>query len=379
MAIQVPPIVLSRDKAGLNVVDGRVFFVALAFYGVFLIFVAYFSESLLPNKYLYDSYNISNFMPQATTIIAKDSYNNTAYFYNLINIGLKDDWYRALASSLYITFVWIAIFIGRPQYFTRSASLIIFSTMTAGMVYLSQLSKEFWVFLMILLFFICSVNRWLIGLWLLVALLYAYYFRGYWYLVIYMFIWLEIMGRQAKNPIKLFALIIIGLLVITLAHEILNGGSILTHREGVNAFREGSEDAKTLIKTTISARNPIADWLNCCIVWIQMLVPYKLLMAGSPQHIISSIIMFTLFRMMFVGNTIYQRQAVQDLRLYHCFALFMAYTSVQSVFEPDYGSVFKHMVPIIPLALGFVAGLYKPDQISHTDTTREYIRPLANQ
>lgn len=374
MAMQIPPIILSRNQAGLDVVDGRVFFLFLLFYSVFLIFVAYFADHILPSKYLYDSYNISTFMPQATNIIPKDSYNNTAYFYNLVNVRLEDRWYRAFAATLYILFVWIAIFVGRPQYFTRSASLITFAAMTSGMVYLAQLSKEFWVFLLIVLFFFCSVNRWLIAIWTIVALLYAYNFRGYWYLIVYMFVWLELMGHRARTPFQLILLIVSGLLVITIAHEIFNGGSILKHREGVNAFREGSADAQTLIKTTIPASNPIADWLNCCIVWFQMLIPYRLIMAGAAQHIASAIIMFTLFRMMFIGHANFQRQAVQDLRLFHCFALFMAFTSVQSVFEPDYGSMLKHMVPLIPLALAFATGLYRPDHVLLEDTTREYVR-----
>lgn len=376
MAILIPPIVLSRNKTGLDVVDGRVYFLFLLFYSVFLIFCAYYAENILPNKYLYDSYNIHTFMPQAREIIAKDSYHNTAYFYNLLNISYDDRWYRAFAATLYIVFVWAAIFLGRPQYFTRSAALITFAAMTAGMVYLAQLSKEFWVLVLVLLFFFCSVNRWLIAVWTIFALLYAYYFRGYWYLVIYMFIWLELTKQHARTPLQLILLIVAGLLVITIAHELFNGGSILKHREGVNEFREGSEDAKTLIKTTISAKNPIADWLNSCIIWFQMLIPYRLLMAGALQHIISAIIMFALFRMMFLGHASFQRQAIQDPRLFHCFCLFMAYTSVQSVFEPDYGSMLKHMVPLIPLALSFATGLYRSDHEQLDNIRSSYVRRL---
>lgn len=378
MALQIPPIILARSRTGLDIVDGRVFFLFMLIYGVLMLFVAYYADRILPHKYLYDSYNISTFMPQAKGIIVKDSYNNTAYLYNLIDVRFEDRWYRALAALLYMAFIWLAVFIGRPQYFTRSAALVMFASITAGTVYLAQLSKEFWVFLLIMIFLACSVNRWLLAVWTVIALLYAYYFRGYWYLVIYMFIWLELTRHHARTIPQLIGLIVLGLLVITLAHEVLNGGSILKHREGVNAFREGSADAKTLIKTTIPASNPIADWLNCCIVWFQMLIPYRLIMAGAMQHIISAIIMFTLFRMMFLGNVSYQRQAVQDLRLYHCFALFMAYTSVQSVFEPDYGSMLKHMVPLIPLALAYVCGLYRDDHHQRDTLARRNVTaPLS--
>jgi len=359
MNIVIPPIILNRGRHGLDVVDGQVFFLVLALFTVMLTAAGYYADTWVAMKYSYDSYTIDGFMPAAKTLLKSDSYNNTALFYKSLNIGLDDRWYRGLATAIYCLFFWLAIFIGRPEYFTRSAALITVSGMYIGMIYLSQLSKEFWVLVLALFFFVFSVNRWLNILWIGLALGYAYYFRGYWYLVIYMYIWLSMMGRYARKPLHMVALILAGLLVITVAHEIFNGGSILQHREGVNANREGSADAKTLITVPLSATGIIPDWINSCLIWVQMLLPYKLLITGAPQHIASAIIMFTLFRMLFIGNTEFMRRPTRDMRIYRCFCLFMAYTSVQSVFEPDYGSMLKHMMPLIPLALGYACGLYQ--------------------
>lgn len=359
MKVVIPPIILHRGKHGLDVVDGQVFFLVLALVTVMLIGMGYYANSWVATKYTYDSITIDGFIPAARELLKGDSYNNTALFYKTLHIGFQDHWYRAVATALYCGFFWVAIFAGRPEYFTRSAALVTLCSMYIGMIYLAQLSKEFWVLVLVMVFFATSVNRWLNILWIGLAYGYAYYFRGYWYLVIYMYIWLSVMGRFARRPLHMVALILVGLLAITIAHEIFNGGSILQHREGVNSSRDGSVDAKTLINAPLDMHGIIPDWINSCLIWLQMLVPFKLLKTGAPQHVASAIIMFTLFRMMFVGNTEYMRRVYKDVRIYRCFCLFMAYTSVQAVFEPDYGSMLKHMMPLIPLAVGYACGLYQ--------------------
>ena len=352
--MQLPPIIVRGPGNSRQVLPGQLFFLPFVLLSMLAMIAAYFSSEWMSVKYYADSYMIWGFQRYAESFIKGGSFNNTALIYNILGIEIDSYWYRAAATGLFCGLIWANLLMAKPGRLTPSLIFITYGSVYIGLMYLSQISKEFVVLLLIISFLLMARNRWTALAWTVLAVMYAYYFRGYWYLVLYLYLWLLLTGAYCKRPWQLFLTIVIGLLVITLAHEVLNGGSILKHREIVNAGREGNIYAKTLIKPLFESSNPLTDWLNCALIWMQTLIPVKLLFSGSPQHLVSGLMMLTTFMLLFQANSRFWSGDRQNAAIYRGFCLFMSFTAVQSCFEPDYGSMLKHMTPLLPLAIAFI-------------------------
>lgn len=353
------PLILLQKQTRQIVIHQHVVTAIMAATCLLTVILGYTSNYWLPSKYSLDQFTISVFQIFAETWVKGNSYNNTALIFNALGVTRDSDWFKGLVTTTFILFATAAMRSVRPAYLTPPALLIFLGSCFASAVYLSPLSKESTVLVLILLFYICCQHRISNMTWMAVALVYAYYFRGYWYMVVAMYAWMLFMGYYARKPQHLFMVVILGLLAISLVHPLVIGGSIMKHRDGVNAGRDIGY-VKTLITPFFTTRNVITDWLNCSLIWLQTIFPVRLLVSTSPQHVVSGVMMLSTFGLIFAGIGRFWQATTQDPAIFRCLCLFMAFTAVQSTFEPDYGSMLKHMTPLLPLALVFICSHFKP-------------------
>ncbi|MEI4926597.1 hypothetical protein Q8G50_29230, partial [Klebsiella pneumoniae] len=138
---------------------------------------------------------------------------------------------------------------------------------------MTLLSKDFIVLLIIFPFISFSrTNRGLL-LWSFIALIYAYFFRTYWILIVSLFWGIYLVLPFLRKGYSLFLIIIMALLVISFLFNNVMGVEVDSFRRSVNELRlDGNvENAKTMILPFFDSGGVFWGWINVVLTWITMM------------------------------------------------------------------------------------------------------------
>lgn len=306
---------------------------------------------ILPNYFFFDESTLSQYMQWGAQFKVGDSYASTAAFFNLFGAD-KDSLPFTIISTLMIIAQYIyCLKKSNIKSFTLvEISLFVFLAFLS-VTYMSMLSKDSIVALLLVPFmFLARYGLFGIIVWCALALLYAAYFRAYWFIMIPMFLGMYWIFRVANKPIFLILATPIALLSLSLAFSAFLGLDLDNFRTSVNDVRidAGDNNARTMILPWIAGGGPIISWLNSCITWVTLMFPIPLFLLLSPYYLlIAGLISVLFYKSWGSFFKILVNKSKPDLAA--CSALIISFTAIQSIFEPDYGSYVRHLAPLYPI------------------------------
>jgi len=194
-----------------------------------------------------------------------------------------------------------------------------------------------------------------------IAMLYALGFRTYWAVIVVLYLVLMAGWQMGLGWPARLALVALAILPLSLASESFAGLWLSDGRTVVVEAREGDPDSATLLFNRWPNTSPLTDLANATAGWLTLVLPFHLLTLGAVQHIA-----FALFQ--FANTAIFVRAAAALPRPQRgapvspdawlgasAAAWCVAYTVVQGMFEPDFGSFVKHEANLVPMLMLLVA------------------------
>lgn len=328
-------------------------FLFLALCLVVAIILSYTKEMIFPLYYFSDSELIQSFIDSNSEFTLGDSYESTAAFYSFLSIG-KDSLIFPLISAVIISFYYLYCFYKSKFNVISIVNLsILIYCYFLSILYSTIISKDF-IVILIMILFVFFMNKGAISflVWLMIALIYSCYFRHYWFLVIFDFIILYMIFSYIKNIYFLLFTVVMSLLCLILVFNFILNVSIDYYRLSVNEFRIDSSAANTLIYPFIDGDNLLIQFLNIIITLFALTIPFPLLLLGTFFHLINFFMISTIF-VKFI-RTLQSMMVSKDLipishKKYICFIV--SFITIQTIFEPDYGSYIRHLTPIFPLMI----------------------------
>ncbi|MFJ1258246.1 hypothetical protein [Cupriavidus sp. CuC1] len=312
-----------------------------------------FNRDLLPRKYFYDSGHIASLFGRFNGFIIGDSYSNTALFYDLFLLA-GNERIAAIITIIIFSIFSIKCFSAptRVDLGGLHNVLIFFFSCLVGAIYLAQYSKESLVMLVAFLFFLLSNSRRQQVLWFVLVCAYAAYFRTYWFLVLLLYFYYRIAFKISRSISFVLLSIVVAFLALSIIFHGVLGIDLAYYRYSVNEVREYDVDAQTMIKPLLPIGNPVLEWANGVIQFFLMFFPFPLL-TGNIQYFIFFLVTSSLGVRLFlvIKSSIAARYLSKPTRENRCLALIVAFVTIQSIFEPDYGSYIKHLTPMLPLVL----------------------------
>lgn len=316
--------------------------------------IALLGREFLPEKYYYDDSTIRDFLSGVESVDSKNAYGSTAALYRFMQLEDAPNTVAVLAVGAYIAAVWLAFRFARGREPGWAAIIVSSTSIILAGVYLAKYSKDFFVVPLIVLFIVTLPYRWGRIFWCAAALVYGYWVREYWMLVVAVYVMTSyLLPRMRRNrDLICYALALIAFLSIVFRY----GLGVTPHyfRHVINDSLV--TDRATMIIDPINSGNILFQILNIVIILVFLFVPLPLLLTGSVFHATTALAIALFWAVVF--RNLLDRMRVGEFRnswgsgvFTRCFSLIFAFTVTQAYFEPDYGSYLRHLVPLVPVAL----------------------------
>ena len=313
-----------------------------------------FRDRLLPPRFFYDGDHIQQLALHRAYAYGDLSYVNVAETYRAL--GLAD---QGLVAGLagYALLVAATLLALKD----RSASgfwplLVIPFALVIGAVYLGFYSKDVLVLPITLL--VLTIRRRIAGdIAVLVAvLLYATFFRTYWYIVAVLFLLYRIVLRLTTSERLLLLVVGMAVVSVAVALHLALGVSPDHFRLDVNARRAGDTDADSMIRPFVELPDPLGGIVNVALTFLALLVPLPLASLGGAYYLGVSLLLVSAWTGVAVAvrRTLRAGVTLSDPRYARALALVLALLTTQALFEPDYGSALRHLSPLLPLLVYLV-------------------------
>lgn len=347
---------------------------ALLFWAILciaLMIYAVTKQQILPEYFFFDEKTILNFIQWGSNFEIGNSYSSTAAFFSFLNADKNALTFTVTSSAIIIWQYFYSLNKARAKNITSTDVILFVFLAVLSITYITMLSKEFVVSL-ILFPFIYFSQRGTMGilLWCALALVYAAFFRSYWFIMIPMFLGIYWTFKKTNNPLVLILITPIALLFLSFAFSVFLGVDLDNFRTTVNDVRMdlGENNARTMILPWITGGGPILSWINSCITWLTLMLPIPLFILLSPYYLlIATLVAILFYKSWKAFFTVLPHKQQSDLAA--CSALIISFTAVQSIFEPDYGSYVKHLAPLFPL---FLYVIFKSRLIPQTNQQTPY-------
>jgi hypothetical protein len=329
-------------------------FLAIYTVGLTLVLIIPF---LLPAKYYSDGNHIQQLIIELAN--ASGSFQNTAYIYRLFGFEfLFSDWLVGIIIFSFSLTI-IAYFIRKYSIKWDSLPLILLLIWTIPIaIFLGQYSKEFIALIVTgSLLYLGSTKRGLL-LGLALVVLYATFFRIYWFLILAFFMVHWVLIRNQVSFFRYIILFLLAAIVIFYAGNYMTDQYFSDARFRINMYREGSPNAVTMLSNLLVNTSPITDIINTFYGWFMLLIPIHLFKTGGIHHIIFAIFQFinvilfisavkAILRYWKIAWFTLNRQIM--MRVQVAIAWCLSFTFVEGMFEPDFGSFLKHELVILPM------------------------------
>jgi hypothetical protein len=344
----------------------------IALAGVALAIVA---PSVLPERYYFDAETVRELLADRYGE-GSESFVSTAHAYRLM--GFTTLWPEALAGPVSFALAFAAVALG-ARLAGATWNPVVFALLALWTVPIAifhgTYSKE--VFAIVAIGVMARVARSIPGIALAaaIAMLYAAGFRTYWAVIVVLWLVLVAGWRMGLGWTARLALVALAILPLSLASESFAGLWLSDGRTVVVEAREGDPDSATLFFNPWPNTSPLTDLANVGVGWLRIVLPFHLLALGALQHVA-----FALFQ--FVNTAVFVRVAAalprpvrgeaptaDDWLRASAAAWCVAYTIVQGMFEPDFGSFVKHEANVVPMLMLLVS--------AHAGRAVPAARPLA--
>ena len=327
----------------LKKADSRILF-SLGF--LLCVLIAFLKESIFPEKYFFDSYTIQNLVNRPYKSEGDVAFTNTSNFFRYLHI---DRYFFAPVLAI-VSYFAVILFIFK-NYKVNVISflnfLLIIAYSAMAMVYMATYSKDLVLFIFVIVTFVLFEKKHLL-IWTLFVILYASFFRNYWFVTILMF-W-GIKYFVVKKPKILLLAIPSYYLLISFIYNYIFGVPLTMIRYLTNIDRD-ADVAQTAIGIFVNGENFILEALNFIVTLIFLIIPIPLLLIGKPFYIILTLLI-TVFFFHFIK--LYYKES-NNPTYTNIFSLVISFMLVQSLYEPDYGSFVRHLAPLYPVIFVCIA------------------------
>ncbi|WP_368259264.1 hypothetical protein, partial [Blautia wexlerae] len=229
--------------------------------------------------------------------------------------------------------------------------LLVCGVVVLGAVYLGDYSKDVFVLLVVAVFVFAPERGRLGELLPLVALLaYAELFRTYWYLIAAAYVALRLLLLVARSFWVVLLECLLLLAVLAVCFAVVLGVPLDYYRQHVNAERT-ADSTGSLIDGVIPGNSLLAGYVNSAYVLANFVVPITLIVRGSVLYLLVGAFLAILW--ITFGVRVDRGLKIAALRApqLRAVAIVLAFTLVQSAFEPDFGSYVRHATPMLILVL----------------------------
>lgn len=307
-------------------------------------------EDLLPERFSYDGNAIQQaaqghlgFLDQSFTVVG-GIYRSLGLAHNGTLAGVVT--YSVAAAAILIAVARR----GTDAPITTGSAMILAVTVLFSAVYLGYYSKD--IFVAILAIIALTAPQRLIGESMLLGamLLYAGYFRTYWYLVVIFYVAMRIAAGRDLRLKRMLVVGALGLVATSFVLFFVNGVPADFYRYTVNSDRIGAADATTAITRFIDLPEPFGGVINNLITLGGLLVPIPLALNGGAYYLVLAALLLSLWLWTARAAQSWAGQS-PSVHLQRAICLVGALVAVQAIFEPDYGSAVRHLTPLLPLVL----------------------------
>ncbi|WP_345752693.1 hypothetical protein [Microbacterium rhizophilus] len=284
------------------------------------------------------------------------SFTPVATIYRMLGMGDAPLLAGLFSFALAAAVVTFTIFRLRPHRIGWPVALYVLAAYLGSAYYLGQYSKDIFV-LPVAFILLMSRRIWweipIIG----AMIAYSYWFRDYWFLITVGYVayravtWVQVRVRY---------LLIIG----SLAAVAIGLGNFLVLGNDPNYFREkvvSVLEANTQLLTIVPLPQPVGGLIDLFVNYWLILVPLALpFTAGLVYVAVSAVLIFLRLLPLSVARSARRWPSVRTLDgviARRALSLLCAFAAVQAVFEPDYGSVLRHLMPLLPVGLALLLSL----------------------
>jgi hypothetical protein len=306
-----------------------------------------------------------------------DPFRNAAFVYRMLGLANLPDVAAMAPIAVFGVALIAAIRWSELPRLTPLGLAAISVCYVLALIYLAQYSKEFVSLLVVAL--VLLLPRGGIPEVVLVGAMvsYAITIRPYWGIVVVLYVVGRILLPRVRGliPVLIFVVVTYGCLQV--AFNRFLGEALSFSRVAVNSLRADINISVGSLIVDFLPDEVALQWLNAFLVFLSLLFPWPLILAGSPTYVVMAVVLGFLWGLVAWSILQIQRERAAIRRGRHAqsarraplggavralltertprperaVALLLALVIVQAIFEPDYGSYVKHMVPALPLFL----------------------------
>lgn len=322
---------------------------------IILILFALQMPKLLPEKYFFDAIGVADYMAtEGDLVIFGNSFENTGLF--LSKLGFAPEDLPAFGAILVFSSIFYGLLRGgRSQRIPQGLAIYACIWAVVMTVYLGQPSKEMPVSGLVLAFLLMTRTKTGLVSWLVLALLYASYFRPYWFVVLAIFCGTYLFGRQLNSRFRwlMFVISIYGLLALYV--DFVMEQSLSSWRNDINVDRELDPNSVTMIASLLPGEDILSSLLNALGALSMLVVPLPLLMQGQIQYLAAFLLIPSAMLLTYSASRKLLKEGGHNTQSHAAVNLFFSFIVVQGLFEPDYGSFLKHLSPFAPIIMYLLA------------------------
>ncbi|WP_375400968.1 hypothetical protein [uncultured Amnibacterium sp.] len=306
-------------------------------------------DVVLPARFSYDADGIQA-IGQGKLHVVDPAYQSVAAVYR--TLGLVDDATAAALLGYLAAFAVLAVAgrrLLRPDA-PLSATILFFGSVMLSAVYLGTYSKDVFVLPIVLLAVLPGGRlRWPI-LTGLAVIAYALTFRTYWFVVLAMWLALQVVLSRRPRVIWVLVTMLLASVLLAAAIGVAVGQSADSFRATTNEGRLDSADAASAIVPFIGGGTLLTGMINMPLTLVSLLAPVPLVLKGGVYFLALAALLTAFWTRTGIGVHRSLR-AGPDPAERSRIALLLAFVLVQAVFEPDYGSALRHITPLLPIAV----------------------------
>lgn len=369
-----------RDRRGSDTLHAPVWaWLTLYVFGLVCLAVTVIGRSWLPARFFYDSDIIQAIARGQEPFVPDRGYASAAAVYRILGLADLPTVAALLGFVAFILVLCCAIGFGSENAYGLDHFVLTASAMVLAVTYLAGYAKD--VFALIGILPILWAMRLPRAQWwqpIAGILLYGSIFRTYWLLIgaLMLVTWLalRLVARSSHRlPVWVFAavpVIFLALWSFVIAPRIAGQPGDFA-RVMVNENRR-SVDGASAIHPIFGSTSAPRVFAGLIVTGIGLIVPIPLLLNGSAPHVVYAIAIFALWVCLF-RRLVLDYPRLDDVnrgRALIGLSFLLALITVQSVFEPDYGSYLRHLTPALPVMIALLHVLARAERTSSVGAAR---------
>lgn len=307
-------------------------------------------DTLLPRQYQLDALKIWNIAAGNRPGFTDQSFTPVANVYRAL--GMAD---APTAAALFGFFaativIVLAVFRSGRRGLSWPVALFAFAAFMLSAIYLGQYSKDVFV-LTVAAALLLPRHLWgdLVALATMCA--YAYFFRDYWGIVAVGFCLYRVLTIR---QVRVRYLLLIGsacAVLVGSAFAVFLGLDPNHYRTSVQSYLE----ANTFIHSIEPVAQPFGGMVDVFVNYWLVQAPVTLPFTAGPLYVVAALALayVRLFPLYLArGTTRWPENSTLDgVLVRRSLALLISFAATQALFEPDYGSVLRHLTPLLPLGI----------------------------